>query len=300
MEGERVESRLQESLVAKAAVVNRCLEEVMANRPRIRKSLGEAMRYTLSSPGKRIRGALVLWCCEMFAGVVNEDAKAAASAVELVHTYSLVHDDLPAMDDDDLRRGRASCHKEFDEATAILTGDALLTLAFEVLAEDVGRALAAVRMIKTLANVCGAEGMIGGQMADMESANTAGTEALLREIHVNKTARMFAGAAAMGAIAGGADDEAVGKLLEYGLKLGLCFQVSDDILDVSGTSEELGKTAGKDAQQGKMTYPKLLGMEGAKKRAKELTSEAVAALEGFGEEASILRELAETLKERSR
>lgn len=288
------------SLTQKADIVNRCLAQLVQNRPEIRNRLLEAIKYTLETPGKRIRSAMVLWCCEVVSGEINTDAEAAAAAIEMVHTYSLIHDDLPAMDDDDVRRGKPSCHKAFDEATAILTGDALLTMAFETLAEQVQDPQTAVRLIKTLSSVAGAEGMIAGQMADLESENTEGNETLLQNIHLNKTAKMFAGAAAMGGIAGGATDEQIVQLLQYGLKIGLCFQVADDILDVSGTTEQLGKTAGKDAQQGKMTYPRIVGIEAAREIAKTLTAEAIEALESFGEEAEILRQLAQKMLERTR
>jgi geranylgeranyl pyrophosphate synthase len=288
------------SLAQKADVVNSCLVQLVHNRPEIRNRLLEAIKYVLDTPGKRIRSAIVLWCCELVSGSINTDAEAAAAAIEMVHTYSLVHDDLPAMDDDDMRRGKASCHKAFDEATAILTGDALLTMAFEVLAEEVEKPETAVRLIKTLSSVSGPEGMIAGQMADFESENVEGNENLLQHIHMNKTAKMFAGAAAMGGIAGGASDEQIVHLLEYGLKVGLCFQVADDILDVSGTSKHLGKTAGKDAEQGKITYPKIVGIEKSREIAEKLTGEAIAALESFGAEADTLRQLAQQLLERTR
>lgn len=288
------------SLHEKAQIVNSCLWQLITNRPEIQGQLRKSIEYTLKTPGKRIRAAIVLWCCEVISGSINLDSEAAAAAIEMVHTYSLVHDDLPAMDDDNLRRGKPSCHKAFDEATAVLTGDALLTMAFEVLAEQVEHPDRAIRLIKTLTSVCGAEGMIAGQMADLESENAEGNETLLQYIHLNKTAKMFAGAAAMGGIAGGGTDEQIGHLLEYGLKVGLCFQVSDDILDVSSTSKHLGKTAGKDAKQGKMTYPKVVGMDEAKNIAAKLTEEAIGALETFGGEAEILRQLACVLLERTR
>jgi len=220
--------------------------------------------------------------------------------VEMIHTYSLVHDDLPAMDDDDLRRGQASCHKKFDEATAILTGDALLTLAFEVLAVEITKPEIAVRLIRTLASACGPAGMIEGQMVDLRSQNRRGTVDILRHIHINKTAKMFAAAAAMGAIVGGGNDEQIECLLQYGLKIGLGFQVADDILDVSRSSEQLGKTCGKDARQGKVTYPAVVGMAESKRIAKKLCEEAVGAVDIFDEEADILRKLAVVLSQRTR
>ena len=288
------------ALAAKAELVNSTLAEVLERRPDIGEELRMAIKYTLGAPGKRIRSALVLWCCELTRGALNRDAATAAAAVEMVHTYSLVHDDLPAIDDDDLRRGQASCHKEFDEATAILTGDALLTLAFEVLAVEIAEPDVAVRLIRTLGSACGPAGMIEGQMVDLRSQNRRGTVDILQHIHINKTAKMFAAAAAMGAIVGGANDEQIERLLRYGLKIGLGFQVADDILDVSGSREQLGKTCGKDARQGKVTYPAVVGMAESKRIAEKLCEEAVAALDIFDEEADILRKLAVMLSQRTR
>jgi len=287
-------------LSAKAELVNKVLKELLDRQGQIPGRLREAMEYTVYGGGKRLRGAIVLWCCELVGGRVNRIAEVAAAAIEMVHTYSLIHDDLPAMDDDDFRRGKASCHKAFDEATAILAGDGLLTLAFEILAKEISEPSAAIRLIRTLSEACGPAGMIAGQMADLEGENSDGTIETLQYIHINKTAKMFACAAGMGGIAGGADDEQLEKLIQYGLKTGFGFQVADDILDISGTSEHLGKTAGKDAQHGKVTYPAVVGMEESKKTAKRTAEEAAAALEGFGERANTLRTLAVRLLERTR
>lgn len=288
------------ALAEKAGLVNSALAELLERRLDIGDELKTAIKYILQAPGKRIRSALVLWCCELTRGALNRDAEAAAAAVEMVHTYSLVHDDLPAMDDDDLRRGQPSCHKKFDEATAILTGDALLTLAFEVLAVEITKPEIAVRLIRTLASACGPAGMIEGQMVDLRSQDRRGTVEILRHIHINKTAKMFAAAAAMGAIVGGGNDEQIECLLQYGLKVGLGFQVADDILDVSGSSEQLGKTSGKDARQCKVTYPAVVGMAESKRTAEKFCEEAVAALDIFDERADILRQLAVVLLERTR
>ena len=240
------EAEFKNQLEVKAKLVNDSLRELLANQVSIDSSLADAMKYVLESGGKRVRSALVLWCCELVSGEINHNAKIAAAAVEMVHTYSLVHDDLPSMDNDDMRRGKPTCHKAFDEATAILTGDALLTLAFGVLADEVSKPAIAVELISQLASASGASGMIAGQMADLKAENTKGSEQLLEYIHTNKTAKMFGCAAAMGGICGGASREQFGSLCEYGLKIGLGFQVADDILDICGTSEQLGKTAGKD------------------------------------------------------
>jgi geranylgeranyl pyrophosphate synthase len=288
------------ALAQKAEIVNAALTGLLEKRREIGAELQTAIKYTLDAPGKRIRSAIVLWCCELTRGSINDDARVAAAAVEMVHTYSLVHDDLPAMDDDDLRRGQPSCHKKFDEATAILTGDALLTLAFEGLASEIAEADIAVRLIRTLAAACGPAGMIEGQMADLKNQNSTGGVDILRHIHLNKTAKMFAAAAAMGAIAGAANDEQIERLLQYGLKIGLGFQVADDILDVSSSSEHLGKTVGKDVQQGKITYPAMVGIAESKRMARKLSEEAVAVLDIFNEEADILRALAVVLSQRTR
>ena len=286
----------------KAQFVNNTLQRLLTQHDQIDCDLKEALKYTLEAPGKCIRSALLLWCCELVSGRINHNAEIAAAAIEMVHTYSLVHDDLPAMDDDDLRRGRPTCHKAFDEATAILAGDALLTLAFEILANQIDEPAIAVKLISQLAEAAGPAGMIAGQIADLKAQNPdkPGTQELLEYIHTNKTAKMFRCAAAMGAICGGADKSQFDCLCEYGLKLGLGFQIADDILDVCASSEQLGKTAGKDERAGKMTYPAVLGLEKARELEKKLADEAVAALAPFGQKADILRQLAIALPQRTR
>ncbi len=284
----------------KAQLVNDTLQRLLAEQDRIDSDLREAVAYTLEAPGKRIRSALVLFCCEVVSGRINRNAEISAAAIEMVHTYSLVHDDLPAIDDDDFRRGLPTCHKAFDEATAILTGDALLTLAFEVLAKQISEPAVAVRLIGQLAQDAGPAGMIAGQMADLKAENSKSSRELLEYIHTNKTAKLFRCAAAMGAIAGGANDSQLESLCKYGLKIGLGFQVADDILDVCASSEHLGKTAGKDTKRGKATYPAVLGLEESRQLAAKLADEAVAALEPFGKKADNLRKLALALLERTR
>jgi len=293
-------SGFNELLRQKAELVNAALRRILAEQTGIAPDLKEALEYTLVAPGKRVRSVLVLWCCELVCGGVNRDAETAAAAVEMVHTYSLVHDDLPAMDDDDLRRGRPTCHKVFDEATAILTGDALLTLAFEILSKRIDKPAVAVRLISLLAESAGPAGMIAGQMADLKAEQTGGDERLLEYIHTNKTAKMFRCAAGMGAVCGGAAEQQYDRLCEYGLKIGLGFQVADDILDVCASSEQLGKTAGKDVRAGKATYPAIVGLEKSRESAKKLAGEAVALLEPFGSRAETLRQLAVALLERTR
>lgn len=291
---------LDTQLRKKAEFVNQTLRQLLAQHADIDDDLRKALKYTLESPGKRVRSALVLWCCELITGSADYNAQIAAATIEMVHTYSLVHDDLPAMDDDDLRRGLPSCHKAFDEATAILVGDSLLTLAFEVLAEEIDNSDIAVRLISQLAQAAGPAGMIAGQMADLKAENDRGSEELLEYIHTNKTAKMFHCAVAMGALCGGANESELDSLCEYGLKIGLGFQIADDILDVSASSKHLGKTVGKDLKQAKCTYPAVLGLEKSRQLEKKLADEAVAALVPFGPKADTLRQLATALLERTR
>ena len=283
----------------KAQAVNYSLKQII-DFQKINKELKEAMAYTLQTPGKRIRSVLLLWCYEMFDSKSNHNAEMAAAVIEMVHTYSLVHDDLPAMDNDDFRRGVPTCHKEFDEGTAILAGDALLTLAFEVLAREIEPAETAIKLVGQLANDAGPSGMIGGQMADLIAEKNVCDKKTLEYIHTNKTAKMFRCAAAMGAICGSASKKQYDILCEFGMKIGLCFQIADDILDVSATSEQLGKTAGKDAKARKCTYPAVVGIEKAQEIQKQLTEEAIELLNPFGKKADTLRQLANALLERKK
>lgn len=283
-----------------AKATDETLRRLFERQNRIPPRLKEAMIYMVLSPGKRIRAALVQWCCRVVSGQIHPDALTAAAAVEMVHTYSLIHDDLPAMDDDDFRRGRPSCHKQFDEATAILAGDALLTLAFEVLASEIRSPETAVRMVRILAEAAGPAGMIAGQIKDLESEGIQGTLAELQSIHLCKTGQMFAASAELGAVAGGAAESQRTALRQYGLDIGLGFQIADDLLDVSATTEQLGKTAGKDSRQKKLTYPALVGMDKARQIAEQTTQRALDDLSCFGPEADILRRLAVELLNRKR
>lgn len=283
----------------KAQSVNYTLRQILDSL-QVNSDLKESLKYTLGAPGKRVRSVLVLWCCELVGGQVNRNAEIAAAAIEMVHTYSLIHDDLPAMDDDDFRRGQPTCHKAFDEATAILTGDALLTLAFETLADSIDQPAVAVRLISQLAQNAGAAGMIAGQMADLRAENSAGTKQMLEYIHINKTAKLFRCAAAMGAICGGATQKQFECLCEYGLHVGLAFQIADDILDETASSEQLGKTAGKDLKASKCTYPAIVGLDRAREVQKRLTTEAIAMLKPFGPKANTLQQFATLLLERTK
>jgi len=293
-------SAFKSALAVKAALTERMLIELFEKQTEIPPRLKEAMMYMVCDGGKRIRAALTMWACEIVADKLNRDAEIAAVAVEMVHTYSLIHDDLPAMDDDDLRRGKPSCHKQFDEATAILAGDGLLTLAFELLSAEVENSDTAVRMIRTLSEAAGPSGMIAGQVADMDGPHVNGSLANLQYIHMNKTAEMFAASAAMGAIAGYADSRQLDAMIEYGMKIGMGFQIADDLLDISAGTDQLGKTAGKDAEQGKLTYPALVGVEKSREIFEKLTCEAVCALQVFGPNAEPLRQLAMELLNRTK
>ncbi len=295
MQDTNFETRLRR----KAQAVNFALKKIL-DFQQINKDLKEALSYTLNTPGKRIRSVLVLWCHELFKGQIDHNAEMASAAIEMVHTYSLIHDDLPAMDDDDMRRGVPTCHRVFDEGTAILTGDALLTLAFEVLAREIDPPTMALKLIGRLAHEAGPSGMIGGQLVDLKSEKTEFDQSTLEYIHTNKTAKMFRCAAAMGAICGGANKKHYDSLCEYGLKIGLSFQIADDILDVTASSEQLGKTAGKDVIAAKCTYPAVVGMTKAQELQKKLTDEAVAALKPFGKKADTLQQLAFSLLERTK
>jgi geranylgeranyl diphosphate synthase type II len=260
-------------------------------------SIHRAMRYSLFAGGKRLRPVLCLEASRMFSDAPNPDIETIACTLELVHTYSLIHDDLPALDNDDYRRGKPTCHKVFGEAMAILAGDALLTLAFRVLSTlaqsdaEVRAALAA-----ELSDAAGTvDGMIGGQVADLEAPGDAVTPETLEYIHRSKTAALFRASVVMGAIAERADTARLVSLARFGHTAGLAFQIVDDILDVESSTAALGKTAGKDAAQKKVTYPALYGVERSRQMAADFLATAKASLDPFGDRAATLRELADRL-----
>jgi geranylgeranyl diphosphate synthase type II len=255
------------------------------------------MRYSVFGGGKRMRPVLVLECCGA-AGGRPGDALAAACAAEMIHTYSLIHDDLPAMDDDDLRRGRASLHRAFDEATAILAGDGLLALALETAAST--RPDVVVReVIRALAHAAGPECLVGGQILDMDAEGKKLTAWDVAVIHDHKSADLIAACCRVGAmIAREKLDDDVTALETYGRQLGRAFQIADDILDMTSTAEELGKTPGKDAAAGKATFPSVVGLDKARERAATLIGEAIGALESFGERAEPLRTIARFVVDR--
>lgn len=261
--------------------VDQALQSLMPPEDSHPARLVSAMRYSLFAGGKRIRPVLVL-AASGAAGGREDDALVPACAIELVHTYSLIHDDLPAMDDDDFRRGRPTCHRAFDEGTAVLAGDALLTMAFDLLSEGgqvTGHELR-LQMVRELARAAGWRGMVGGQQVDMDSEGTQADLPTLEYIHTHKTGALIRCSLILGGLSANADESTLKALGNYGERVGLAFQVVDDILDVTATTEEMGKDQGSDAARGKVTYPGLFGLEEARERARKLIQDAKAAVEG--------------------
>ncbi|WP_085585110.1 polyprenyl synthetase family protein [Thalassospira mesophila] len=267
----------------------------------IEQPLFEAMRYSTMGEGKRLRPFLVLAASELFR-VSRTSALRVAAAIEMVHTYSLIHDDLPAMDNDDLRRGKPSCHKQFGEATAILAGDALLTQAFEVLVDEETHPDPRVctQLVRAMARAAGPYGMVGGQMIDLAGEGQSLSEAQVTHLHLLKTGRMFAFACEAGAILGKAPTSMRMALRAYAHDMGLAFQIKDDLLDVEASSADLGKTAGKDVEQEKSTFVKLLGLEQAREQAQMLCDQAIDHLGVFDGEGEPLRAVARFVIERQR
>jgi len=284
----RLRPKIEEALEAQCRLPSGCPDV-----------LREAIAYSLLAPGKRLRPMLVLLAAEACGGK-PADALPAACAVEMVHAYSLVHDDLPAMDDDDLRRGRPTCHKKFGEAIAILTGDALLALAFEVLAKQVRPPEVAAACCAALAEAAGPAQLVGGQADDILPCAESADEHLLQAIHERKTGAMIRAALKLGGLVAAAEPQELEALDQFGRRLGLAFQITDDLLDVRGNEAELGKRVGKDAEQGKLTFPGLLGIEESTARAERLVAEAVELLDVFGPRAGPLRALARYVLERKR
>lgn len=261
-------------------------------------NLQNAIRHSLLAPCKRLRPMLVLMAVEA-CGYDRERGLPAACAVEMVHTYSLIHDDLPAMDDDDLRRGRPSCHAAFGEATAILAGDALLAQAFEVLARDTEPPEVAARCCAELAQAAGASALVGGQTDDLAAEHQSLSIDDLERIHRRKTGALFRASLRLGGIVGHADGEELSSLDLYGRKMGLAFQIIDDLLDLKGDETVLGKRTGKDSDRGKLTFPGLLGAKESRLRAEQLVSEACRAVGDFGPRGEHLVSLAQYVLERN-
>ncbi len=284
------------------AEVERCLELILPNPSQVPPKLLEAVKYSLFAGGKRIRPILAIEAAEIACGN-GKIAMPVACGIEMIHTYSLIHDDLPSMDDDDLRRGKPTNHKVFGEAMAILAGDALLTLAFEIMSNtenypstvNPSAVLKAVNLVAEAAGWCG---MVGGQVVDIEMEGAQPSPAVVDEIHLNKTAKMIQVSLKAGAVVADAPEETVEILGQYGLLLGLTFQVVDDILGAVGDEESLGKPVGKDIQRGKVTYPAVWGVEESRIKAKRLTEEALGALEPLRDKGERLKLMASMLLER--
>ncbi|WP_444903174.1 polyprenyl synthetase family protein [Microbulbifer sp. CnH-101-E] len=282
---QRVESRIRDTLAESIPGANK---------------LFEAMRYAALGPGKRLRPALVYACAQVFRGVDFDPARcdASAAALECVHAYSLVHDDLPAMDDDDLRRGRPTCHIAYNEATAILAGDALQTQAFELLLSDNTEPALKLLLIAELSKASGSRGMVAGQAIDLDSVDKTLTLAQLEAMHRLKTGALIRASARMGALHGGATSDQLEALTLYAEAIGLAFQVQDDILDVTVDTAILGKTQGADALLNKPTYVSLLGLKGAKEKLQGLRGEALSALSTLPGDTLLLKQLADYIVQR--
>ena len=293
---------LAEYVGARRARIDEALKQFLPTPPDYPRSVYEAMRYSLDAGGKRLRPILTLAAAETVAGT-SASAEAAidlalpaACAVELIHTYSLIHDDLPAMDDDSLRRGRPTNHVVHGEGMAILAGDGLLTEAFALLSSeprDPNLAARQIRTIQTIADAAGARGMVGGQAIDLQAVgSTTLDEHSLQDMHARKTGALIRAAAVAGAIMGGGNDDQIRAVGEYGRHLGLAFQIVDDILDVEGDPKDLGKTAGKDAKAGKPTYPSTYGLDASRRLAAERHDAAISALRSAGLHDSRLADIA--------
>ena len=292
---------LAETLEAGRKFTDSALERLLPGSDERPSSIHRAMRHSVFAGGKRIRPILCIEAGRAIAGGVPDGIEDVGAALEMLHTYSLIHDDLPALDNDDLRRGRPTCHKIFGEATAILAGDALQTQAYQVLSQLHCSAEARVRIIEEIARGTGTiNGMIGGQVVDLEAEHKKPDNETLEYIHRSKTAALITASVVSGGIYAGASDEQVEYLRRYGQAIGLAFQIVDDILDVTQTSEQLGKTAGKDIASEKATYPALFGIEKSRQKAASLLHSASQALEQIQGRGNVLRALAQFLIEREK
>lgn len=289
---------LKEYLVDKQEKIDTSLKELLPSGEIYPQILHEAMGYSVFAGGKRLRPVLCLAACEAVEGSI-EDALPVACALEIIHTYSLIHDDLPAMDNDDLRRGKPTNHIVYGEANAILAGDALLTFAFQMIGEAGLKSLNKYRtyleIIKDISIAAGSFGMIGGQVVDILSENQRIDLKTLKYIHTNKTGALIKTSLKSGALLGNGSEEQINQLVLYGEYLGLAFQITDDLLDVLGDGRKLGKPTGSDSKNQKATYPTLLGIEKTKELATEAVNSAIDALTSFGPEADVLRSLAKYL-----
>jgi farnesyl diphosphate synthase len=292
-------TQLSKALSATAAAVEETLTGLLTPAEPAAPQLWQAMRYTALTGGKRLRPFLVLQSARLH-GVSDDPALRTAAAVEMIHAYSLAHDDLPAMDDDDLRRGQPTVHRQFDEATAILAGDALQTLAFEVLAEPATHPSAEVRaeLVSALARASGAAGMAGGQMLDLSVADTGWDQSTVRQLQSMKTAALFACACEAGAILGQAPPDQRAALRTFGSNFGLAFQITDDLLDATGDAAEAGKAVGKDQAQGKATLVALQGVDDARATAARFCHNAMESLDLYSDKADLLRDVARSVTDR--
>ena len=292
---------LHETLDQGRALIDAALDRLIPLETQPPVSIHKAMRHSIFAGGKRLRPVLCMAAARMVAGSLPKKIEELGAALEMLHTYSLIHDDLPALDNDDLRRGRPTCHKVFGEALAILAGDALQTRAYEVLAQLECAAEARVRIIEGIAHATGTlDGMIGGQVVDLEAEHIQPTAEMLEYIHCSKTAALITASLVSGGLYAGAKDSEVKKLRAFGQRIGLAFQIVDDVLDVTQTSEQLGKTAGKDTAAQKATYPALFGIDESVRKAESWVTAAFKELESFGERGETLRELAQYLVERKK
>jgi len=292
---------LKDTLDEGRALADAALERLLPPAGQRPVSIHRAMRHSVFAGGKRLRPILSMEAGRVVAGWFPTGIEELGAALEMLHTYSLIHDDLPALDNDDLRRGRPTCHKAFGEAIAILAGDALQTQAYEVLAKLRCPAEARVRIIEEIARGTGTiDGMIGGQVVDLEAEHSKPDLQMLEYIHKAKTAALITASVVSGGLYAGADEEAVGKLRSFGRSIGLAFQIVDDVLDVTQTSEQLGKTAGKDTAAEKATYPALFGVDESLKKADALVERALSSLQSFGPQGGTLKALARYLVERKK
>jgi geranylgeranyl diphosphate synthase, type II len=289
---------LKRYLAARQKEVDRALDRFLPKASAKPATIHKSMRYSLFAGGKRLRPILCLAAAEACGGKIGT-ALPLACAVECIHTYSLIHDDLPSMDDDDFRRGRPTCHKIFGDGIAVLAGDALLTIAFEIVsrAKPTSRYTMSI-LLREIAIAAGSQKLVAGQVADLEAEGHKTDRAQLRYIHENKTAAILTTTVRLGAMSANADAKKLRATTKYGRALGLAFQIIDDILDVTQTSEKLGKSAGKDAAAKKATYPAVIGLDESRSEARRLTRQAHNALSIFGEKAETLHALANYLLER--
>jgi len=292
---------LKEYLRSKKGEIDKSLERYLSEERKYPDNLYKSMHYSVMAGGKRLRPILVIAAAEAVTGDIKQ-VMPAACALEMIHTFSLIHDDLPAMDDDDLRRGMPTNHKKFGEAMAILAGDALLAEAFYCLTHpeilDAVPAPLLLEVVRDISAATGPRGMVGGQVIDMESENREVDIADLERLHLYKTGRLLTVSVTSGAKIAGADEKQLASLRRYGEAVGLAFQIADDILDIEGTEEEIGKPVGSDQGNKKATFPAIVGMKESKERAAELIDIAIQALSGFGESAEPLRLIARYIIER--